>query len=248
MRRSCGEVRRRDPQAEDVRAVLVGDGLRQDHVADRLRHLVAFAVEHEAGGQHLVVRRAAARGAAFQQRRLEPAAMLVRAFEIEIGVILLRPFRFERLLDREHMRRAGIEPDIENVLHLLVVFGIVLVAEEARGGVRLEPRIRAFGLEGIDDARVDLGIVEDLVGLLVRRRSRAARPRRAGATAPSRGDPSPCPRCGSRPTADTISCRRWLSCARSRSVPPPGISLSIAANHCGVARKITGAFERHECG
>jgi len=36
--------------------------------------------------------------------------------------------------------------------------------------------------------------------------------------------------------------------ARLRNVPPPGMSLSIAANHCGVARKITGARERHECG
>ena len=43
--------------------------------------------------------------------------------------------------------------------------------------------------------------------------------------------------------------------ARARSVSPglawpsgPAISLSIAMNHCGVLRKITGFFERQECG
>ena len=37
--------------------------------------------------------------------------------------------------------------------------------------------------------------------------------------------------------------------ARIRSVSFGfAISLSIAMNHCGVLRKITGFFERHECG
>ena len=37
--------------------------------------------------------------------------------------------------------------------------------------------------------------------------------------------------------------------ARARSVSPRfAMSLSIAMNHCGVLRKITGFFERHECG
>jgi hypothetical protein len=30
--------------------------------------------------------------------------------------------------------------------------------------------------------------------------------------------------------------------------PPDRIGLSIAMNHCGVLRKITGFFERQECG
>ena len=37
--------------------------------------------------------------------------------------------------------------------------------------------------------------------------------------------------------------------AMSRSVSSkPSMGLSIAMNHCGVLRKITGFFERHECG
>ena len=31
-------------------------------------------------------------------------------------------------------------------------------------------------------------------------------------------------------------------------LPLSAMSLSIAMNHCGVLRKITGFFERHECG
>ena len=36
--------------------------------------------------------------------------------------------------------------------------------------------------------------------------------------------------------------------ARARSVPPSPAALSMAMNHCGVARKITGFFDRQECG
>ena len=31
-------------------------------------------------------------------------------------------------------------------------------------------------------------------------------------------------------------------------LPSSAMGLSIAMNHCGVLRKITGFFERHECG
>ena len=50
-------------------------------------------------------------------------------------------------------------------------------------------------------------------------------------------------------------CVTEIACsARARSVSPAfvlpstAMSLSIAMNHCGVLRKITGFFERHECG
>ena len=50
-----------------------------------LRHLVALAVDDEAVRQQRLVRRAAVDGAAGQQRRLEPAAMLVGAFQVQVG-------------------------------------------------------------------------------------------------------------------------------------------------------------------
>ena len=50
-------------------------------------------------------------------------------------------------------------------------------------------------------------------------------------------------------------CVTEIACsARARSVSPglalpsSAMSLSIAMNHCGVLRKITGFFERQECG
>ena len=58
------------------------DVLREGLIAERLRHLAALLVEREAVRQHDVEGRAAARAAAFEQGGLEPAAMLVGAFEI----------------------------------------------------------------------------------------------------------------------------------------------------------------------
>ena len=51
-----------------------------------------------------------------------------------------------------------------------------------------------------------------------------------------------CPAAGTKRVA-SIAAR-----ARERSVEPSPSSLSICTNHCGVLRKMTGFFERHECG
>ena len=96
-------------------------------VAERLRHLSPVLGHDEAVRQHRVVGRAAARAAAFQQRGMEPAAMLVGAFEIEDG----RPFQVRPLLQHEGMRGAGIEPDVEDVVDLLPFGRVVGIAEEA---------------------------------------------------------------------------------------------------------------------
>ena len=139
-----GIVEPTDPQAQDVGAVLLHHLLGRHHIAEGLRHLAALLVEREAVGQHRLVGRAAAGAAAFQQRGMEPAAMLVRAFEIE-----RRPARPgpDCRLQHEGMGRARFEPDVDDVLHLLVVVGIVVVAEEARGRAR-EPGVGALLLEG----------------------------------------------------------------------------------------------------
>ena len=86
-----GVVRRAHPHAQDVGAGLLHHVLRRDRVAERLRHLAPVLVEHEAVRQHHVERRDAARAAAFQQRGMKPAAMLVRAFQIHHGVRRRRP-------------------------------------------------------------------------------------------------------------------------------------------------------------
>ena len=60
-------VRGRDPQAQDVGAVLVHHLLRRDDVTFRLAHLVAFAIDDKAVGEQSLVGRAAVDGAAGEQ-------------------------------------------------------------------------------------------------------------------------------------------------------------------------------------
>src|SRR5690606_9155545 len=78
-----GIVRLRHPEAEDVGAVLFDDIGRGDDIALGFRHLAALLVEREAMRQDRVVGCAAHGAAGLQHRGLEPAAMLVGAFEIE---------------------------------------------------------------------------------------------------------------------------------------------------------------------
>ena len=74
---------------------------------------------------------------ASKQRGLEPAAMLVGAFEIEIG----GPFQVFALFQHEGVRGAGVEPHIENVAHLLPLGRVIDKAvQEARRQRR--PRTR----------------------------------------------------------------------------------------------------------
>ncbi len=78
-----GIVGAHGPEAQDLGAGLADHVLRRHHIAERLRHLAPVLVDDEAVRDHRLVGRAAARAASFQQRGLEPAAMLVGAFEIE---------------------------------------------------------------------------------------------------------------------------------------------------------------------
>ena len=87
MRRSSPVIGGAHPHAQDIGAGLLDHVLRRGDVAERLRHFAAVLVEHEAVGENDVERRAAARAAGFQQRRLKPAAMLVGAFEIHHGFV-----------------------------------------------------------------------------------------------------------------------------------------------------------------
>src|SRR3546814_10321936 len=76
-----GKIDRRRPEPDDVGAVGFHDLDRADRIAQRLGHFHALGVHREAVGQHRLVRRAAAGAAAFEQAGLEPAVMLVAAFE-----------------------------------------------------------------------------------------------------------------------------------------------------------------------
>ena len=77
------EVDGGDPEADDFAAEAVGDVDGINAVAEGLGHGAALLVEGPAGGGHVRVRRAAAQGDRGEQRGVEPAAVLIAAFEIE---------------------------------------------------------------------------------------------------------------------------------------------------------------------
>ena len=95
--------------------------MRVHRVAQRLAHLAALAVGGKAVSQQAPVRCAAIQGAAQQQRAVEPAAVLVVAFQIQVR---LRTFGMEGrhavsvfVAAAQHMLKGGarVEPDFQNV-------------------------------------------------------------------------------------------------------------------------------------
>ena len=99
---------------------------------------------------------------------MEPAAMLIAAFEIHHRILAAIHFAFDagerrkvlRVLKHEGMRGAGVEPDVENVVDLFP--GIVgELAEEALARACLVPGVGALLLEGLNDAQLDLGVLQD---------------------------------------------------------------------------------------
>ena len=159
-----GEVDRQRPQPQDVGAMLLHQVERVDRVAEALGHFHALGIHREAVGQHRVIGRPAAGAAGFEQRRLEPAAVLVRAFEIEVGgPALLGPFA---AFEREDMGAAAVEPDVEDVADALIIGGVAVGAEQGCGIV-VAPGVDPAGADRLDDALVDQGIDQQLAGLAV---------------------------------------------------------------------------------
>ena len=155
--------------------------------------------------------------------------------------------RVDGILHREDMGRAGIEPDIENVGDLLVIVGIAALAQEARRR-RGEPGIGAFGLERLLDALVDRRIVQHLAGFLSTKIA-SGTPQARWRDSTQSGRPStiaPMRFCAARRIPFGLADRLQRQFAQRLADSVNG--LSMATNHCGVARKITGALERQLCG
>ena len=142
-------VRAGGPQAQDIRAVLVEHVRGIDAVAKALVHGLALAVDRPAVGDALLKGRALAEGAdSGQQRRLEPAAVLIETLEVHRG----GPEALILLHGRE-VRGAGVEPAVKRVL----LFGKAGVLAAVRagealgqdvGGIHIEPGVGAlFGKE-----------------------------------------------------------------------------------------------------
>src|SRR5262249_62197031 len=106
-----GVVDHRAPEPEDVGPTLLDDVARLDGVAERLRHLAALLVDHEAVRQHLTEWRLAAGADADQERAVKPAAMLIASLEVHVRgprVIRIRP-------QHRLVARARVPPAVENV-------------------------------------------------------------------------------------------------------------------------------------
>ena len=236
-------------------------------VAERLRHLAAVLVEHEAVGEHDVERRHAAGAAAFEQRGVEPAAVLVGAFEIHHGVgaaVLAAADAGEarkvfRVLQHEGMGRAGIEPDVENVVDLAASPRWRARRGSARARRPRTRRRRPRCSKAVGDAGVrrasSLRISAE-PSPFSRTNTAIGTPQARWRETTQSGRPSIMPVMRFSPCGGTQRVALMASSARWRRVSPglracrplSAIGLSMAMNHCGVLRKITGFLERQECG
>ena len=270
MRRSSAVIRRADPQAQNVGAEVVDHLLRRDHIAERLRHFAALLVEREAVRENGVIGRAVARAAAFEQRGMEPAAMLVRAFKIHdlVGAAVALAMNARQAWEMLAGRRARRRGCSRN---------------------RTTRRARRRFFRNRRDCARARGSASPRSARTMRRRLPARKPRQcarlrarrsSGSCVPfltnsaigtpqarwrdttQSGRPAIMPVMRFWPAAGVhcvraISARaRWRNVfllplagkvARRSSASDEGGSasgLSIAMNHCGVLRKITGFFER----
>ena len=190
--------------------------------------------------------------------------MLVAAFQIHHGIVAAVDLADDvaeigkvlAVFQHEGVGRAGIEPDVADVVDLLPVL-VGAGAEEALARAVHVPGVGAFLHEGFGDALVDDFVLQDL-GRAVALLAHEHRDRHApGALARDH----PVGPAGDHAVDAVLAGRRHPLRHRDR-VQRAGaqrvaglclaavgdVGLSIAMNHCGVLRKITGFFERQECG
>ena len=135
-----GVVRGSDPESQHVGAERSDYLLWHHGVADGLRHLVALLVHCEAVRQHTAVGGVRVHRDRGQQRGVEPAAVLVAAFQVQVR-------RHPDLRPRARhapVHQTGIDPHVHHVGRLLV-----------RGRVGTE-QLRRIEIEpGVDTTAVD---------------------------------------------------------------------------------------------
>ena len=153
-----GVIGLRHPKPQNIRAILLHNFLGYDGVADGFGHLHALRVQRETVCHHVAVRRATRSAHRLQQRGVKPPAVLVGAFHVNVCDAVLRPVF--PVAQGEGMGRAAIEPDVENVSHLIELCRIDDALKEAFFRAFRIPGIRAFGLEGLNDTLIDLRIAQ----------------------------------------------------------------------------------------
>ena len=167
----------------------------------------------------------------------------------------LRPERQHRLV-----ARAGVEPDVEDVALALELGAAAGRTGQPVGDELLDrplvPRRRRRRCRTPPPRARRAPASAALRRTSCSRPPGSARPRRAGARCTSRDGWRSCCRCDRAPTPAPIARRcRWRRGRRAQrrgrlmAVPPRRRAApSIAMNHCEVARKITGLWQRQQCG
>ena len=117
-----------------------------------------FAIEHPAVQRAGAVGRSAFEPRPNQQRTVEPAAVLIAAFEVHIR----RPGKAEALIEHGQVTRTGIEPHVENV-GLFAEFGATAFGASGPGGQQfgggaLIPDVGAVFAEERHDAVENLAV------------------------------------------------------------------------------------------
>src|ERR1700722_8207869 len=154
------EVDRGYPETADFAAKALGDVDGIDAVAEGFGEWTALLVKGPAGGGDHLVGGYAAGCDGGEERRVEPASVLVAALGVEVGGEVKLGFEVEDGVPA----CAGFEPDVEDV-HLFAKFFVA--AGEAgsafgnkRGGFVNVPGVGALFFEEFDDALVDDLVVE----------------------------------------------------------------------------------------
>src|SRR3569623_3113311 len=100
---------------------------------------------------------------------MKPAAVLVASLKIHHGILAAVDLALDageagkllRVLPHARVRRAGVEPDVENVVALLpAVLGVI--AEEALARAVGVPRVSALVHEGFRDPQIDGLVAQDI--------------------------------------------------------------------------------------
>ena len=178
--------------------------------------------------------------------------MLVAAFGVEVGAGSWQLLGSG--LEDGVGAGAGLEPDVEDV-HLFAEFGVAAGAGGAGGeqlGGRGRTRRRRIPYEEVDDELVDGGVFERLAALSAEEDGDGDAPDALAGDAPVGaggdhvGDALLAP--GGVPGDAFDFVEGALAEGGLRASLWVAMGVSMAMNHCSVARVMTGLWQRQQCG
>ena len=154
------------PQTDDISTVLFDYVLRNDNVTYGFGHLAAIAVNYITMSQYGFVRSTACNSNGGQQRGLEPATMLVTAFEVHSNW----PGQLRTLCGNSHMRGTAVEPYVHDIAFLVEVLAAAFRADSAFRQQLFcsvsPPCIAAFFFEPVSN-RVDGSFVNQMLTAVI---------------------------------------------------------------------------------